>query len=360
MIPNQRSSREEGFTLIELLMAITISGVILSALAMGFIVALRGTAGAHDRFVASNGNHTLATYFSSDVHGANPTMVSTAAVDSGCATTPAGTTNVLRLQWTELLTPTKMNAFSVSYRTRQAGSDWQLVRYACSGTQDPYTTAAAILSAATPTEHIMVAQLYNPSTAPYRTEAVVSGREITLKAFAALGQGESTPYAYTLSAGMRTLSGGATSSSSTTSTSSTTTTSTSTTTTTSSTTTTTSSTTTTTAPATATKVVFYNCTRSSTGAAVDCNGPIDLAKDEYVTMQVRLESASGTAVNSTSNRTVNLSSSSNSFDLSVESIQIPSGSSTSASFRLTHTSAGGSGTVTAASTGLTSDTVNVT
>src|SRR2546426_11542537 len=95
----QSSEREQGFTLIELLVAITISGLIISALVTGFIVTMKGTAGAHDRFVESNGAQTLATYFTSDVQSANPSMVSTAAVDTGCSSTPASTTNVLRLQW---------------------------------------------------------------------------------------------------------------------------------------------------------------------------------------------------------------------------------------------------------------------
>jgi prepilin-type N-terminal cleavage/methylation domain-containing protein len=200
------SDREEGFTLIELLIAMVVSGLILSALTTGFIVAMKGTAGAHDRFVASNGAQTLATYFTSDVQSANPSTVSTAAEDTGCSSTaPASTTNVLRLQWTEMTTATEMSAFSVSYRTRQVGSDWQLVRYACSNAKDPFTTATDILSAEAPADHVLVHDLYESSpTSPYPTTATIEGRKITLSAFAALGEGETTPYSYSLSSNMRT------------------------------------------------------------------------------------------------------------------------------------------------------------
>lgn len=350
-MPEHSSSREQGFTLVELLVAMTVSGLLISAMVAGFIATMRGTAGAHDRFVASNGNHTLSTYFASDVHSANATMVSTDPTsDSGCATTEASTTNVLRLQWAEKPTVTKMNAFSVSYRTRQVGSTWQLVRYTCSGSQDPYSTAAVILAAATPASQVMVSELYDPSTSsPYRTEATNSGREVTLKAYAALAEDETVPYAYTVSAGIRTLSGGTT-------TTTTTTTSTSST----STTTTSSTTTTTTGPSAAASLGLVSCVRSD-GATVSCAGPITLARNEWVDISVRLLDASGNAINATSSVTVDVSSDANDanqFDVTAAPVTIAAGSSQSSGpFRVTHDSSGGTATIRATSGSLTAASV---
>jgi prepilin-type N-terminal cleavage/methylation domain-containing protein len=282
MLPDESRRGEEGFTLIELLVAIMVSGLILSAITTGFITAVRGTAGAHDRFVASNAAQTLATYFTSDVQSANPAMVSTASADpTGCSTTPAGT-NVLRLQWSQIEaggTASKMSAFSVAYRMQQPagpGSEWQLARYYCTGFEDPVSsgaTVSSILSSHAPTSHVVAHDLSDPtnvvtfndgvltsgspvitsasakftsadvdgsitgtgipantkivavnaannvtvsagSTATasgasinitrYKPAVSVVGQRITLKAFAALSAGQSTPYFYNLSASMRT------------------------------------------------------------------------------------------------------------------------------------------------------------
>src|SRR5438876_61239 len=104
-MPADRYSREQGFTLIELLIAVVVSGIIISALATGMIVALRGTADANERFIESHGAQTLATYFTSDVQSANPALVDTTATQvTGCSTTPALpalSTNVVRMEWTE-------------------------------------------------------------------------------------------------------------------------------------------------------------------------------------------------------------------------------------------------------------------
>jgi prepilin-type N-terminal cleavage/methylation domain-containing protein len=353
MKPSKRG--EQGFTLIELLIAMTVSGLIISALVVGFITTMRGTASAHDRFVASNGNHTLATYFASDVQSANATMVSTVGTaDSGCATTEPSTTNVLRLQWIEMPTLTKMNAFSVSYRTRQIGTSWQLVRYACSGTQDPFTTATAILTSSTPTAQVMVSELYDPSPSSlYQTVAAHSGREVTLKAYAAVAQDETQPYEYTVSANLRSLSGGTTTTttpSSTTSTSASTTTS--------------STTTTTTTTPVAAKLGFVSCVRSD-GVNVNCAGPVALTTGQWVDISVQLQDASGNAVNATSNLTVDVGStptnSSNKFAVTGAPVTIATGTSQSSGpFRVTRSANGGSAvTVTATSGSLTQASVEM-
>jgi prepilin-type N-terminal cleavage/methylation domain-containing protein len=351
---NKPSSQEQGFTLVELLIAIAVSALIISALVFGFITTMRGTASAHDRFVASNGNHSLATYFTSDVQSANATTVSTdPTANSGCSTTEAGTTNVVRLQWFEKPTSTEIKAFSVSYRTRKVGSVWQLVRYACSGSGTS-TTAAAILGAAIPASQVMVSELYDPTATPsHPTVATNTGREVTLTVFSAIAQDETEPYEYTVSANLRSLSGGTTT---TTTSSSTTSTSTSTSTTTSSTTTTT-----TTAP-TATKLGLVSCVKSD-GTTVSCAGTITLTTGQWVDISVQLQDAAGNAVNSTSSRTVNVGStptgSSNKFTVTGDPVTIATGTSQSSGpFRVTRSANGGTTvTVTASSGSLTSASV---
>jgi prepilin-type N-terminal cleavage/methylation domain-containing protein len=200
------NEREAGFTLVELLIAITVSGIIISGLSTAFIVAMKGTAGAHDRFIESHGAQTLATYFASDAASANPGMVDTVSTTAtGCSgSTPAGT-NVVRMQWTEMTTAARMTAFSAAYRMQKVGTDWQLARHFCSASQDLPTTPSAILVGAAPTSHV-VAQVLSDPTPPsaYAPSATVLGRTITLNVFAALGAGETAPYAYSLSASMRT------------------------------------------------------------------------------------------------------------------------------------------------------------
>lgn len=205
-MPRHTSDREQGFTLIELLMAMTISGILIVALATGFVSTMRGTAGAHERFVASNGAHTLATYLTSDALSANPSLATTdPVVDSGCASTPGSTTNVLRLQWSEKSSATKLTAFSVSYRTRQVGSGWQLVRYACSGWQDPGTTMSAILATAVPSSTVVASDIFDPTPPSANpTAATMSGRKVSLTVFSAIAQGATAPFSYTVSASMRT------------------------------------------------------------------------------------------------------------------------------------------------------------
>jgi prepilin-type N-terminal cleavage/methylation domain-containing protein len=221
---SRSSNQENGFTLIELVIAIAISGILIGAIGTAFITSLRGTATAHDRFVASNGAHTLSTYFTTDVQSTNPDMVSTdPAATLGCASEPPSTTrNVLRLRWSEQTTATDVTAFSVSYRTKwiddgdaiqgptseysgTSTDQYQLVRYSCSDT-DPGTTStdvATIVGDAPLADHVVVSELDQP-VSPTQTAAAVSGQNITLTAYAALGKSETTPYSYGFKAAMRT------------------------------------------------------------------------------------------------------------------------------------------------------------
>src|SRR5687767_5573095 len=117
---------DQGFTLIELLVAIMISGLILGALTTGFIVTLKGTKGTHERLVESHDAQLLAAYLPSDAQSADPALialdgpaVTATTTPTGCgagSVPPGGSTNRLRLQWTELASDATLTGFSVSYR----------------------------------------------------------------------------------------------------------------------------------------------------------------------------------------------------------------------------------------------------
>lgn len=140
-MPDQSTRRDQGFTLIELMIAITVSGLILSALSLGFITTIRGTKDLHDRFVQSHDAQLLAAYFPADVQSADPTLplsTSASAWAPCTGTSPASEPNILHMQWTET-NGAATTAFAVSYRTRQVpvvpneNVRYQLVRYFCYG-----------------------------------------------------------------------------------------------------------------------------------------------------------------------------------------------------------------------------------
>lgn len=72
-----RRSGEDGFTLVELLIAVTIMGMVFSALSGVTFVALRTAAATDTRFDESNDLMLAAGYFAGDVMGAQSVAVST-------------------------------------------------------------------------------------------------------------------------------------------------------------------------------------------------------------------------------------------------------------------------------------------
>ena len=197
---DETRSGERGFTLIELLIAMMVSGLILAAASTGFITTARGMVGLHDRFVQSHDAQLLAAYFPSDVQSANPNLgIETFDTNSGawavCAGPAPADDNMLQLQWAET-TGVVATQFAVSYRIREvprpppAPSDWQLVRYFCSGT----TVNSDVVA------HNLAEQV--GTTSPPLPKVEFAGRKLTLTLFSA----PSTvgDYSYTFSGQMRT------------------------------------------------------------------------------------------------------------------------------------------------------------
>jgi prepilin-type N-terminal cleavage/methylation domain-containing protein len=219
-MPRQRLHDEQGFSLIELLIAVMVSGVILTALATGFIVTMKGTKGAHERLVESHDAQLLAAYFPSDVQSADESLVDLATwtadtTPADCAGPPAsGSDNMLLLRWTELINGSSLSGFSVSYRLESGvAGEAKLVRYYCTGTAPitaPLPLSAAQRSAAlqaalatvTATSDVVAHDL-SPSQAP----PTISGRKVSWSLMTSPKPPEVVPAQYTfeLSASMRKL-----------------------------------------------------------------------------------------------------------------------------------------------------------
>ncbi|MDX6299678.1 MAG: hypothetical protein QOF53_892 [Nocardioidaceae bacterium] len=201
-------AQNEGFTLIELLIAIVISGLILGALATGFIATMAGSQNVHDRFVESHDAQLLSTYFPTDVQSADPTMMNPDTT-TGCGGPTSGT-HVIRLQWTERddlnADPNKRLAvFSASYRLVAAPSGSELIRYYCSNTGPAGGSPATILAGATAASHVVAHDL---SDVPAPSAVIDPDGRVALTLYSHQTVGEQragiAPYSYTLTATMRT------------------------------------------------------------------------------------------------------------------------------------------------------------
>jgi prepilin-type N-terminal cleavage/methylation domain-containing protein len=75
--------RENGFTLVELLLAVSILGLIMAPLSLGFITGIRLVGRSDERFTDSRSALISAAYFASDVATANAIVPNDAAACGG-------------------------------------------------------------------------------------------------------------------------------------------------------------------------------------------------------------------------------------------------------------------------------------
>jgi prepilin-type N-terminal cleavage/methylation domain-containing protein len=99
----KRARQEEGYTLMELLVVVTILGFVMGALTIAWFTGLRGTSQAASAIEGPRNSNALAFWLASDIASATPVNLATwldetAAASSGCLTTPAGSTNLLRVE----------------------------------------------------------------------------------------------------------------------------------------------------------------------------------------------------------------------------------------------------------------------
>jgi prepilin-type N-terminal cleavage/methylation domain-containing protein len=129
------NDEDKGFTLIELLIAITIMGLIMGVVAIGFVLSWKVSNDSTARLASSDDGGFTSAEFTKDVQ-------STSSVDTA-ARCPGATGDVVAsFAWT---LPTQ----SVDYRYALVGGQGQLTRVACGNSQN--TTLVATRLASKPT-----------------------------------------------------------------------------------------------------------------------------------------------------------------------------------------------------------------
>lgn len=130
-----RARDEAGFTLPELLLSVAIVGVVLAAIADGFLVGVHTTHDADRRIAESTDTQLVAAWFPGDVQSA--ALVSTST--STCAV--AGDATVLGLSWTDGLGTGAVRR-DVAYVLAAGADGLRLVRRTCrNGTPASHTLA---------------------------------------------------------------------------------------------------------------------------------------------------------------------------------------------------------------------------
>jgi prepilin-type N-terminal cleavage/methylation domain-containing protein len=120
---------ERGFTLVELLIAVTVLGVIMTALGAGFSLALGTINGTSNRLASSQDAQLLGVYLLPDIEGASTIVASSTGAGISCT----GAQNpVLQL--------TDSSTFNVVYGVRNNAGTYQLERYVCTGGSVQSTT----------------------------------------------------------------------------------------------------------------------------------------------------------------------------------------------------------------------------
>ena len=121
-----RLENDDGFTLVELLLATVIVATLIGSIGAALLVGLKTTDSIGTEFNNSHDSQLLSAWLQPDIASSGPPngVIDSTGVDSGCSTTPAGTTNLVRFRWTDQGTGTTYNA---AYRS----SGTQLIRYYC-------------------------------------------------------------------------------------------------------------------------------------------------------------------------------------------------------------------------------------
>jgi len=138
-----------GFTLPELTIAITLSGVLIAALATALSVALRVTPTSEDRIDDARSTRSLSTWLAQDTTSTPPFWPEQALGGFNIETTDDGTNNacgglgdnVVHMRWSE--TVNSSTEFVSNYRFVVDGGTAQIRRYTCySEMADPFVVTA--------------------------------------------------------------------------------------------------------------------------------------------------------------------------------------------------------------------------
>jgi prepilin-type N-terminal cleavage/methylation domain-containing protein len=204
-----RKTRDEtGFTLIEILLVVTLMGVIVAATTTAFVVSARGQQRAAEALPGPKVSNLLSSWLTADIGSAVPVNIGTwldtsSGVTTGCSSTPAGTTNLLRIESRDPTTPTDpvtglpvAPTYIASYRYNALTRT--ITRYFCKGQVSPGPLnppiAVSILA-----EEVGDLSSTPPAPAP---EAVVSPAKDKVSMTLSIVHGP-TPYLITVAAAVR-------------------------------------------------------------------------------------------------------------------------------------------------------------
>ncbi len=117
---------ESGFTLIELLLSMVITTLLIGALGTAFVVSYRGTEKVKTILPGAASSNGLNLWLSSDISSAVPVNLATWLSNSptattGCSDTPAGTTNLLRIETRDPIGGTRTYIASYRYQSPAVG-----------------------------------------------------------------------------------------------------------------------------------------------------------------------------------------------------------------------------------------------
>src|SRR5512143_2269439 len=145
---SKRPSRDRGMTLPEVLISVTLTGLLVTALAMSITVVLKQSDNTTGRVNNARSEQNVSMWMPTDLASADSVSTDPAAMpcDAPCpAGANLGGSNALMLTWSlQTLDAATGNIVTsvtkVSYRYMQVGTEWVMVRVECTTTGTDPTT----------------------------------------------------------------------------------------------------------------------------------------------------------------------------------------------------------------------------
>jgi len=134
--PDARRRPDAGFTLPEMLIALVIFAMVMSVISLTIVTALRNAPSVEHRADTAIAVQGITTWLPPDVDSAEPGAAGfdiLKTTPSGCAGgDPAGSTNIIRLQWSETFAGVT-TTYVANYRWLVDGGVGQIKRLSCNG-----------------------------------------------------------------------------------------------------------------------------------------------------------------------------------------------------------------------------------
>lgn len=133
----QTRTTDGGFTLIETVLVIVVTGILMAAVSMSIVVAIKAAPSTEQRLDDARATRGLATWLSHDTTSTPPFLPEQAQGGINITTSPTADnndcggngSNLLHLQWTEQATVDR--TFVANYRFVVDGGEGRIVRYSC-------------------------------------------------------------------------------------------------------------------------------------------------------------------------------------------------------------------------------------